>query len=50
MYDDAYDLIHDKFSQDCTVETVQHLLIAHFDMSEEEAKATIDSYFKMMEG
>ena len=43
------DLIRDKFSQDCTIETVQHLLMAHFNMSEEEAAAEIDTYFKIVE-
>lgn len=43
------DLIHDKFSQDCTIETVLHLLIAHFDLSEEEAQAEIDEYFKVVD-
>ena len=31
---DPMDLIRDKFSQDCTIETVLHLLMAHFDLSE----------------
>ena len=43
------DLIRDKFSQDCTVETVLHLLMAHFDMSEEQAQAEIDSYFEIVD-
>ena len=43
------DLIRDKFSQDCTVETVLHLLMAHFDMTEEEAQAEIDEYFEIVE-
>lgn len=43
------DLIRDKFSQDCTVETVLHLVMAHFDLSEEEAQAEIDDYFKIVE-
>ena len=43
------DLIRDKFSQDCTVETVLHLLLAHFEMSEEEARAAIDEYFETVE-
>lgn len=43
------DLIRDKFSQDCTIETVLHLLIAHFDLSEEEAQAEIDEYFKVVD-
>ena len=43
------DLIQDKFSQDCTIETVLHLLIAHFDLSEEEAQSEIDEYFKVVD-
>ena len=43
------DLIRDKFSQDCTVETVLHLLMSHFDMSEQEAQAELDTYFRIVE-
>ena len=43
------DLIRDKFSQNCTIETVLHLLMAHFDLSEEEAQAEIDEYFKIVD-
>ena len=43
------DLIRDKFSQDCTIETVRHLLMSHFDMSEEEAQAEIDTYFRIVD-
>ena len=43
------DLIRDKFSQDCSIETVLHLVMAHFDMSEEEAQAEIDSYFEIVD-
>ena len=43
------DLIRDKFSQDCTVETVLHMLMAHFDMTEEEAQAEIDEYFEIVD-
>ena len=43
------DLIRDKFSQDCTVETVLHLVMAHFNMSEEEARSEIDSYFEIVD-
>ena len=43
------DLIRDKFSQDCTIETVLHLLMSHFDMSEEEAQAEIDTYFRIVD-
>ena len=44
------DLIRDKFSQDCAVETVVHLLMAHFDLSEEEAMAQVREYFEIIEG
>ena len=43
------DLIRDKFSQDGTIKTVLHLLMAHFDMTEEAAQAEIDSYFEIVE-
>ncbi len=46
---DPMDLIRDKFSQDCTIETVLHLLMAHFNLSEEEAQAKIDKYFEIVE-
>ena len=42
------DLIRDKFSQDCTIETVRHLLMAHFDLSETEAQAQIEEYFEIV--
>ena len=41
-------MIRDKFSQDCTIETVLHLLMTHFDMSEEEAQAEIDTFFRIV--
>ena len=47
--DEPMDLIRDKFSQDCTIETVLHLLMSHFDLSEEEAQAKIDEYFKIVD-
>ena len=43
------DLIRDKFSQDCTVETVLHLVMSHFGMSEEEAQAEIDKYSEIID-
>ena len=43
------DLIRDKFSQDCTIETVLHLLMAHFELSEAEAQAEIDKYFEIVD-
>lgn len=47
---DPMDLIRDKFSQDCTIDTVLHLVIAHFNLSEEEAQTKIDEYFEIVEG
>lgn len=46
---DPLDLIRDKFSQDCSIETVLHLVMAHFGMSEEEAQARIDEYFRIVD-
>ncbi|MBD5529135.1 MAG: hypothetical protein HDR02_12150 [Lachnospiraceae bacterium] len=46
---DIFDLIRDKFSQDCTIETVLHLLMAHFNLPEEEAQAKIDEYFEIVD-
>ena len=43
------DLIRDKFSQDCSIETVLHLVMAHFDLSEEEAQSEIDAYFEIVD-
>ena len=47
--DDPMDLIQDKFSQDCTIETVLHLLMVHFHLSEAEAQAKIDEHFEIVE-
>ncbi|MCM1212459.1 MAG: hypothetical protein NC318_12745 [Blautia sp.] len=44
------DLIWDKFSQDCTIDTVRHLLMVHFNLSEDEAQTKIDEYFEVVEG
>ena len=46
---DPMDMIRDKFSQDCTIETVLHLLMSHYDMSEQEAQAELDTYFRIVE-
>lgn len=46
---DELDLIRDKFSQDCSIDTVRHLVMAHFDLSEEEAQAKIDEYFEIVD-
>ena len=42
-------LIRDKFSQNCTIKTVLHLLTAHFDMSEKEAQVESDTYFEIVD-
>lgn len=47
---DLMDLIRDKFSQGCTIETVLHLVMAHFNLSEKEAQEKIDEYFEIIEG
>lgn len=43
------DLIRDKFSQDCPIETVLHLLMTQFELSEEQARAEIDEYFEIVD-
>ena len=47
---DPLDMIRDKFSQDCSVDTVLHLVMSHFDMSEQEAREKIDEYFEIIGG
>ena len=47
---DPIDFIRDKFSQDCAVDTVLHLVMAQFGLSEEEARAEIQEYFEIVEG
>ena len=47
---DVLDFIRDKFSQDCAIETVLHLVIAHFGLTEAEARAKIEEYFEIIEG
>ena len=44
------DLIRDKFSQDCPIDTVLSLVMSQFGLSEEEARAQIDDYFEIIEG
>ena len=48
-YMDALDFIRDMFSQDCTISTVLHLVMAHFNLSEEEAQKKVDEYFEIVE-
>ena len=43
------DLIRDKFSQECEIGTVRRLLMAHFDLTEEQAQAEINSYFEIVD-
>ena len=43
------DLIRDKFNQECEIGTVRRLLMVHFDMTEEQAQAEIDTYFRIVE-
>ena len=43
------DLIRDKFSQECEIGTVRRLLMAHFDMTEEQAQAETDTYFRIVD-
>lgn len=43
------DLIRDKFSQECSIETVRRLLTVHFDMTEEQAQKEIDDYFRIVD-
>lgn len=47
--DPIMDLIRDKFSQDCTISTVLHLVMVHFELSEEEAQAKLDEYFRIVD-
>lgn len=47
---DPLDLIREKFAEDCSIATVLHLVMAHFELSEEEAQAKIDEYFEIVEG
>ena len=46
---DVLDFIRDKFSQDCSSGTVLHLVMANYNLSEEEAQKEIDSYFEIIE-
>lgn len=50
IFMEPMDLIRDKFSQDCSIETVLHLVMEHFGLSQEEAQAEIDAYFEIVEG
>ena len=43
------DMIRDKFNQECEIATVHRLLTVHFDMTEEQAQAEIDEYFRIVD-
>ena len=49
MVMEPIDFIRDKFSQDCSVETVLHLVMSHFGLSMKEAQSEIDEYFAIVE-
>lgn len=46
---ETMDLVQDKFSQDCAIEAVLHLVMAHFNLSEEEAQMKLDEYFEIVD-
>lgn len=46
---DVLDFIRDMFSQDCSIGTVLHLVMSHYDLPEEEAQKKIDEYFEIIE-
>ncbi len=46
---DVLDFIRDKFSQDCSISTVLHLVMAHFQLTEAEAQDKIREYFEIIE-
>ena len=43
------DMIRDKFNQECEIGTVRRLLMVHFDMTQEQAQAEIDEYFRIVD-
>ena len=46
---DALEFIRDKFSQDCPIDTVFHLVMSEYGLSEDEAKEKINEYFEIIE-
>ena len=46
---DPLDFIRDLFSRDCSMETVLHLVMGEFDLTQEEAQKKIDDYFEIIE-
>ena len=46
---DELDFIRDKFSQDCSVGTVFHLVMSEYNLSEDEAKEKINDYFEIID-
>ena len=49
MIMDALDFIHEKFSQDCAIKTVRHLVMTEYGLTEEEAQKKIEEYFEIIE-
>ncbi len=45
---DVLDYIRDLFSRDCEIGTVQHLVMAEFGLSEEDANSKIKEYFEII--
>ena len=46
---DALEFIRDKFSQDCSIDTVFHLVMSEYDLSEDEAREKINEYFEIID-
>ncbi len=46
---DVMDYIRDLFSRDCEIGTVQHLVMAEFGLSEEDAEGKINEYFEIID-
>ncbi len=46
---DELDFIRDKFSQDCSVDTVFHLVMSEYNLSEDDAKEKINEYFEIID-
>lgn len=46
---DVMDYIRDLFSRNCEIGTVQHLVMAEFGLSEEDAEGKINEYFEIID-
>ncbi len=46
---DALEFIRDKFSQDCSIDTVFHLVMSDYNLSEDEASEKINEYFEIID-